>query len=59
MLAPTVGGLLFSTSLVLALTVFAAAFLIGGAVVAAFGGETRGVPLGDTLGELERTTGKD
>ena len=51
-LAPTIGGVLFSTSLVLALSVFAAAFLLGGAIVAVFGGETRGQPLSDTLAEL-------
>lgn len=50
-LAPTVGGVLFSVSLVLALSVFAVAFLLGAVVVAIFSSETRGKPLRDTLAD--------
>lgn len=56
-LAPTVGGMLFSVSLVLALSVFAAAFLIGAVVVAIFSSETRGKPLDDTLADMGRPPG--
>jgi putative MFS transporter len=46
-IAPTVGGALLSGSLVAALSVFAAAFLLAAVVAALYGRETRGVPLGD------------
>lgn len=48
-IAPYVGGLLFATSLVLALSVFAAAFLAAAVVVSLFAFETRGRQLADTL----------
>jgi putative MFS transporter len=48
--APAVGGLLFSVSLVLALTVFAVSF-VAAAVVAATATETRGRRLADTVAE--------
>ncbi len=57
-LAPLVGAVLFAYSLVLALSVFAAAFVLGGIVVAIFSGETRGHPLGDTLAEIETSTAR-
>lgn len=48
-LAPIMGGALLATSLVLPLTLFAAAFLIAAAAVGLLGTETRGRPLTDTL----------
>jgi hypothetical protein len=54
-IALTVGGALLSVSLVAALSVFAAAFLLAAVVTALYGRETRGVPLGDTVAELDRS----
>ena len=48
-IAPTLGGLLLSVSLVGALTVYAAAFVIGGVAVLLLGRETRGRPLMETV----------
>ncbi len=48
-IAPLLGGLLLSYSLVAGLSAFAASFLIGAAVVAALGVETRGRPLHESL----------
>ena len=49
--APLVGGALFPVSLVLALSVFAVAFLLAAATVMTMRRETRGQPLSDTLAE--------
>jgi MFS transporter, putative metabolite:H+ symporter len=49
--APLVGGALFPVSLVLALSVFAVAFLLAAVAVASMRRETRGQPLSDTLAE--------
>lgn len=46
-LAPILGGYLLPISLPLALTVYAAAFILGGLTVLVLGRETRGQPLGD------------
>lgn len=51
-IAPLVGGALFPVSLVLALSVFAASFLISALLVVALAHETRGRPLVDTLEDL-------
>lgn len=48
-IAPFVGALLFDASLVLALTVFALAFLLNAGVVAVFAHETKDRDLADTL----------
>jgi putative MFS transporter len=56
-LAPLIGGLLLPVSLVAALTVYAAAFLVGGLAVLAGGAETRGRPLADTV--VEPAPGSD
>lgn len=48
-LAPTLGGLLLPVSMLAALTLFAVAFVVGGAAVAALGRETRGQPLLDVV----------
>jgi len=48
-IAPILGGYLLSVSLVSALSVYAAAFAVGGLVVLALGIETRGRPLLDTV----------
>jgi len=48
-IAPFVGGLLFDASLVLALSVFALAFLLNAGVVAVFAQETKDRDLADTL----------
>jgi len=48
-IAPYVGGLLFDASLVLALTVFALAFLLNAGVVGLFAHETKDRDLTDTL----------
>lgn len=50
-IAPVTGGALLSVSLVAALSVFAAAFLLAAVVTALYGTETRDLPLGDTLAE--------
>jgi putative MFS transporter len=50
-LAPLVGGLLLPVSLVAAVGVYAAAFLIGGLTVLAARAETRGRALADTPGQ--------
>ncbi|HET7326677.1 MAG TPA: MFS transporter [Nocardioidaceae bacterium] len=50
-IAPLVGGLLFSVSLFLALTVFAVGFVVAAAVVVSIQREPRGRPLVDTLSE--------
>jgi MFS transporter, putative metabolite:H+ symporter len=49
--APLVGGALFPLSLVLALSVFAAAFVVAAFAVTSMRRETRGQPLADTLAE--------
>jgi MFS transporter, putative metabolite:H+ symporter len=49
--APLVGGALFPVSLVLALSVFAIAFVLAAVVVTSLRRETRGRPLADTLTE--------
>lgn len=46
-IAPTLGGFLLPISLTLALTLYAAAFIVGGLAVLALGVETRGQPLAD------------
>jgi len=51
--APLAGGVLFSVSLVLALGVFAAAFVTAALVVTALATETRGRPMADTLPPAE------
>jgi MFS transporter, putative metabolite:H+ symporter len=51
--APLVGGALFPVSLVLALSVFAVAFVAAAVVVTSLRRETRGQPLADTLAEAE------
>ncbi|HHH83790.1 MAG TPA: MFS transporter [Chloroflexi bacterium] len=48
-LAPSLGGLLLGVSLVAALTLYAAAFLLGGLAVLALGRETKDQPLMETL----------
>lgn len=48
-LAPVLGGVLLATSLVLPLSIFAAAFLVAAAAVGLLGTETRDRPLADTL----------
>jgi len=48
-IAPILGGYLLSVSLVSALSVYAAAFAVGGLVVLALGIETKGKPLLDTV----------
>jgi putative MFS transporter len=50
-IAPYVGGVLIDASLVVALGIFALAFLINAAVIALFAEETKGRDLADTLGE--------
>ena len=50
-IAPYVGGLLIDASLVLALSVFALAFLINAGVIALFAHETKDSDLADTLAE--------
>jgi putative MFS transporter len=52
-LAPIVGGLLLPVSLVAALTVYAVAFVAAAVVVVLLGGETRGRPLRDLIGESQ------
>ena len=52
-IAPAVGGLLYSVSLVLALAVFAASFVVA-AAIAATTTETRGRRLADTLAETAK-----
>lgn len=52
--APLVGGALFPVSLVLALSVFAVAFVLAAIVVTSLRLETRGRPLTDTLAEEHR-----
>jgi MFS transporter, putative metabolite:H+ symporter len=49
--APLAGGALFPVSLVLALSVFAAAFVLAAVAVTSMRRETRGQPLSDTLAE--------
>ncbi len=49
--APYVGGLLIDASLVLALSVFALAFLVNAGVIAVFAHETKDSDLADTLAE--------
>jgi putative MFS transporter len=53
-LAPILGGLLLSTSLVAALSIYAASFVIGAATVALVAFETKGRPLADTLEPAQR-----
>jgi putative MFS transporter len=48
-IAPTLGGWLLSISLVLALTLYAAAFVVGGLTVFLLGRETKGRPLLETV----------
>lgn len=50
-IAPTLGGALlqYADNIVVPLTVWAAAFIVGGAVVGLLGVETRGKPLADTV----------
>ncbi len=48
-IAPTLGGLLLPVSMVAALTLYAAAFVVGGLAVVALGRETRNVPLTETV----------
>ena len=50
-IAPYVGGVLIDASLVVALGMFALAFLINAAIIALFAHETKGRDLADTLGE--------
>lgn len=52
-IAPYVGGMLFDASLVLALTVFAVAFLCNAGVIAVFAHETKDRDLADTLASSE------
>lgn len=56
-IAPIIGGVLFSVSLVLALSVFAVGFLLAGVAVALRATETKGKPLPDTLADLETIGG--
>ncbi len=51
-LAPTLGGYLLGVSMPLALTVFAAAYLISGLAALSLPYETKGRPLADVVGEL-------
>jgi len=48
-IAPSLGGYLLSISLAAALSLYAAAFIIGGLAVLTLGRETRGQPLAETL----------
>jgi len=50
-IAPTLGGVLlqYADNIVVPLSVWTAAFIVGGAVVALLGVETRGKPLADTV----------
>jgi putative MFS transporter len=50
-IAPTLGGALlqYADNIIVPLTVWAAAFIVGGAVVGLLGVETRGKPLADTV----------
>lgn len=50
-IAPYVGGVLIDASLVLALSVFAAAFLVNAAIIALFAHETKDRDLADTLAD--------
>jgi putative MFS transporter len=49
-LAPILGGMLLSSSLVLALTLYAVSFVVGGLTVFFLGRETKDRPLMETVG---------
>jgi len=51
-LAPTLGGYLLGVSMPLALTVFAAAYVLSGLAALSLPYETKGQPLADVVGEL-------
>lgn len=56
--APLAGSALLGVSVLAALGVFAAAFMLAAAVVAGYARDTRGIRLGDTLAEVQPSTGQ-